>query len=76
MLWAFMTSAMHIVAERDTPTRQCTSVALPSSFPRSVLYGEYKIELGESTKHTNEVQTPFNFGAQLVDPVVLHSINE
>lgn len=33
---SFMTSAIHIVAERDTPTRQCTSVAVPSSLPFSV----------------------------------------
>jgi hypothetical protein len=30
-----MTSAMQIVADRDTPTRQCTRVAIPSFFPRS-----------------------------------------
>lgn len=28
-----MTSAMQIVADRETPTRQCTSVAAPSYFP-------------------------------------------
>jgi len=33
---SFITSAIHIVAERDTPTRQCTSVAVPSSLPFSV----------------------------------------
>ena len=28
-----MTSAMQIVAERETPTRQCTNVADPSDLP-------------------------------------------
>ena len=32
---SFITSAMQMVAERETPTRQCTSVAVPSNFPRS-----------------------------------------
>ena len=32
---SFITSAMQMVALRDTPTRQCTSVATPSIFPRS-----------------------------------------
>ncbi len=31
-----MTSAMQIVAERETPTRQWTSVAIPSSLSFSV----------------------------------------
>ncbi len=30
-----MTSAMQIVAERETPTRQWTRVAVPSSLPFS-----------------------------------------
>lgn len=30
-----MTSAMQIVADRETPTRQCTRVAVPSNFPFS-----------------------------------------
>jgi len=30
-----MTSAMQIVADRDTPTRQCTSVAVLFAFPLS-----------------------------------------
>lgn len=33
---SFMTSAMQIVAERETPTRQCTKVAVPLRRPRSV----------------------------------------
>lgn len=32
---SFITSAMHIVADRDTPTRQWTRVAPPSAFPLS-----------------------------------------
>lgn len=31
----FMTSAIHIVADLETPTRQCTKVAVPSNFPAS-----------------------------------------
>lgn len=34
-LWLRITSAMQIVAERETPTRQCTSVAVFMVFPRS-----------------------------------------
>lgn len=34
---AFMTSAMQMVADLETPTRQCTSVAVPSCFPFSVI---------------------------------------
>jgi hypothetical protein len=30
-----ITSAMQIVAERETPTRQCTRVAVPLARPRS-----------------------------------------
>lgn len=33
---SFMTSAMQMVADRETPTRQCTSVAPASNFPASV----------------------------------------
>jgi hypothetical protein len=29
----FITSAMQIVADLETPTRQCTKVAVPSDFP-------------------------------------------
>jgi hypothetical protein len=32
--WEAMTSAMQIVAERETPTRQWTRVAVPSDLPR------------------------------------------
>lgn len=32
---SFITSAIQIVAERETPTRQCTSVAVPLRRPRS-----------------------------------------
>jgi hypothetical protein len=32
---SFITSAMQMVAERETPTRQCTSVAVPLRRPRS-----------------------------------------
>lgn len=31
----FMTSAIHIVADLETPTRQCTNVAVPSNLPAS-----------------------------------------
>ena len=31
-----MTSAMQMVAERETPTRQCTNVAFPSCLPFAV----------------------------------------
>ena len=31
-----MTSAMQMVADRETPTRQCTSVAVPSCRPFSM----------------------------------------
>lgn len=34
---SFITSAMHIVADRETPTRQCTSVAVPFFRPFSAL---------------------------------------
>ena len=30
-----MTSAIHIVADLETPTRQCTNVAVPSNLPAS-----------------------------------------
>jgi hypothetical protein len=36
-LSSFMTSAMQIVAERETPTLQWTRVAPPSRFPASSL---------------------------------------
>lgn len=36
-LRASMTSAIHIVADLETPTRQCTKVAVPSSFPLPIL---------------------------------------
>lgn len=32
-----MTSAMHMVADRETPTRQWTKVAFPSTFPFPVV---------------------------------------
>lgn len=35
---SFITSAMQMVAERETPTRQCTSVAVPLRRPRSNRY--------------------------------------
>lgn len=37
-----ITSAMHIVADRETPTRQCTSVAVPSRFPAARNRGSAK----------------------------------
>lgn len=36
-----MTSAMHMVAERETPTRQCTRVADSSALPRPSILGQY-----------------------------------
>lgn len=38
---AFMTSAMQMVADLETPTRQCTSVAVPSFSPFSVTISVY-----------------------------------
>lgn len=37
-----ITSAMHIVADRETPTRQCTSVAVPVRFPTAENCGSAK----------------------------------
>lgn len=34
-----ITSAMHIVADRETPTRQCTRVAVPARFPAAENFG-------------------------------------
>lgn len=39
MLSARMTSAMHMVALRETPTLQWTKVAVPLRRPRSILVG-------------------------------------
>jgi hypothetical protein len=36
-----MTSAMQIVADLETPTRQCTKVAVPSNLPFSVTSYEF-----------------------------------
>lgn len=37
-----ITSAIHIVADRETPTRQCTSVAVPARFPTAENFGSVK----------------------------------
>jgi hypothetical protein len=46
---SFMTSAMQIVADRETPTRQWTSVAPPSLFPASTTHQYASLVVSKET---------------------------
>jgi len=74
---SFMTCAMQIVADRETPTRQCTSVAVPARRPFSTV----EISLCVYTTcvwtiRTNEVQTSWDLFRQRIHAVILDSIDE
>src|SRR5271155_429781 len=73
-----ITSAIQIVADLETPTRQCTSVAEWSAFPRPahiVGHQKSKRKLRSGVALTNEFQTPLKLARQWIDTIILHSIN-
>lgn len=74
-----MTSAMQMVADLETPTRQWTKVAVPSDLPFSVLGVSFVVKLlvlrccGQP--HTDKVQTSVKLVREWINPVILHAID-
>lgn len=67
---------MQIVADRDTPTRQWTSVAPPSSFPASAVSLEpFSKGAWELRALTYELEAPLKFIPEWIYTIVLHSVH-
>src|SRR5271154_5968968 len=64
-----MTSAIQILAERLTPTRQCTKVLSPAHFPSSNTVRGYNRE-----RHTEEVEARVNVIQKRIDAVILNVV--
>lgn len=72
-----MTSAMQIVADRDTPTRQCTKVAVSSSLPFArKTYQSVSSQLSTGVVLTDEIQTSLKILCQGINPIILNAVDE
>lgn len=71
-----MTSAMQIVAERETPTRQWTSVAEPSDllFPVELVSWDKGVRVEH--RLTNKIEASLEFLHQRIYTIVLYSVDE
>ena len=72
-----ITSAMQMVADRDTPTRQWTRVAVPSSFPCAVkFYLALNSWVWNRSNPTDKLQTSLKETHQRVDSVILYAVDQ
>lgn len=72
---SFITSAMQIVADLETPTRQCTSVAVPFLRPFSAV-DVSECTHGDEMPLTDKLQTSAKFLGERIDSVVLYLVYE
>ena len=81
-----ITSAMQMVALRETPTRQCTNVAVPFRRPRSEVENKISNEVffirgkgpGGKGRHelTDKVEASFKLFRQRVNAIVLDTMDD
>ena len=75
---SFITSAMQMVADRETPTLQCTKVAVPSLRPFSdeTSVRTRSSRLGLGMRLTNKLQTPPKLIRKRVNTIILDLIHK